>query len=135
MGMLQNGQWVDEWYDTQSSGGEFRRKASRFRNWVTADGAAGPTGKAGFRAEAGRYHLYVSLACPWAHRTLIFRQLKDLGELAVIDDPCARHPSGPKRLYGGRDIPEVGQLSRSRITAMAIGTVDFSGEWCRACNR
>jgi len=84
MGLLQNGQWVDQWYDTQSSGGEFRRQDSRFRNWVTADGTAGPTGQDGFKAEAGRYHLYVSLACPWAHRTLIFRQLKDLQELIDV---------------------------------------------------
>lgn len=78
MGLLQNGEWVDEWYDTEKSDGEFRRQDSRFRNWVTADGTAGPTGSEGFKAESGRYHLYVSLACPWAHRTLIFRQLKDL---------------------------------------------------------
>ena len=84
MGLLQNGKWVDQWYDTQSSGGEFRRQESRFRNWVTADGDAGPTGQDGFRAEAGRYHLYVSLACPWAHRTLIFRQLKDLRDLIDV---------------------------------------------------
>jgi glutathionyl-hydroquinone reductase len=78
MGLIQNGQWVDQWYDTKTSGGEFRRQDSRFRNWLTADGAAGPSGAPGFRAEKGRYHLYVSLACPWAHRTLIFRQLKQL---------------------------------------------------------
>ncbi len=78
MGLLQNGQWVDQWYDTKNSGGEFRRQDSRFRNWVTADGSAGPTGSEGFKAGPGRYHLYVSLACPWAHRTLIFRQLKSL---------------------------------------------------------
>lgn len=84
MGLLQNGQWVDEWYDTQKSGGEFRRQSSQFRNWVTADGAAGPTGSGGFKAESGRYHLYVSLACPWAHRTLIFRQLKDLQDLISV---------------------------------------------------
>ena len=84
MGLLQNGQWVDQWYETQSSGGEFRRQDSRFRNWVAADGAAGPTGRDGFKAEPGRYHLYVSLACPWAHRTLIFRQLKDLQELIGV---------------------------------------------------
>jgi putative glutathione S-transferase len=80
MGLLQNGQWVDQWYDTNASDGEFVRKESGFRNWVTADGAAGPTGQGGFEAEAGRYHLYVSLACPWAHRTLIFRALKDLDD-------------------------------------------------------
>ncbi len=78
MGLLVDGVWHDEWYDTKSTGGAFVRKDSQFRNWVTADGAAGPTGTAGFKAEAGRYHLYVSLACPWAHRTLIFRKLKGL---------------------------------------------------------
>jgi len=84
MGLLQSGQWVDQWYETQSSGGDFRRQDSRFLNWVTADGAAGPTGTKGFKAEPGRYHLYVSLACPWAHRTLIFRQLKDLQNLIDV---------------------------------------------------
>lgn len=84
MGLLQNGQWVDEWYDTEASDGEFRRQDSRYRNWVTADGAAGPTGSEGYKAESGRYHLYVSLACPWAHRTLIFRQLKDLQDLIDV---------------------------------------------------
>ncbi len=88
MGLLQNGQWVDQWYDTASNDGEFRRKASTFRNWVTADGSAGPTGEDGFQAESGRYHLYVSYACPWAHRTLIFRALKGLSEhidVTVVD--------------------------------------------------
>lgn len=78
MGLLQEGKWVDQWYDTKSSGGRFKRKQSSFRNWVTKDGAPGPTGKGGFKAEANRYHLYVSLACPWAHRTLIFRAIKEL---------------------------------------------------------
>lgn len=78
MGLLQNGKWVDRWYDTKSKGGHYIRKASAFRNWVTADGSAGPSGTGGFKAEAGRYHLYVSLACPWAHRTLIFRTIKGL---------------------------------------------------------
>lgn len=78
MGQLVNGVWKDEWYDTDSTGGEFKRDTSKFRNWVTADGGAGPTGEGGFRAESGRYHLYVSHACPWAHRTLIFRAIKGL---------------------------------------------------------
>lgn len=78
MGLLQNGKWVDQWYDTDKSGGEFRRQDSRFRNWLTPDGGPGPNGEPGFKAEKGRYHLYVSLACPWAHRTLVFRQLKQL---------------------------------------------------------
>lgn len=78
MGQLVNGVWKDEWYDTDSSGGEFVRDSAKFRNWITADGSPGPTGEGGFAAESGRYHLYVSYACPWAHRTLIFRALKGL---------------------------------------------------------
>ena len=78
MGLLVDGKWVDQWYDTSKTGGKFEREAARFRNWVRADGAPGPDGKGGFAAESGRYHLYVSLACPWAHRTLIFRKLKGL---------------------------------------------------------
>jgi len=78
MGLLQNGVWVDQWYDTKASKGRFVRQDAAFRNWVTADGSAGPSGASGFKAEAGRYHLYISLACPWAHRTLIFRKLKGL---------------------------------------------------------
>ena len=78
MGLLVDGVWQDQWYETSNTGGRFVRKDSQYRNWVTADGSAGPTGKGGFKAEAGRYHLYVSLACPWAHRTLIFRKIKGL---------------------------------------------------------
>ncbi len=78
MGQLVDGKWQDVWYDTKSTGGAFERTQARFRNWVTADGAPGPTGKGGYKAESGRYHLYVSLACPWAHRTLIFRAIKGL---------------------------------------------------------
>ncbi|MBM7456009.1 putative glutathione S-transferase [Oceanisphaera litoralis] len=84
MGLLVNGHWVDRWYDTQSNKGRFARSESQFRHWITADGSAGPSGEAGFKAEAGRYHLYVSLACPWAHRTLIFRQLKGLESMISI---------------------------------------------------
>jgi putative glutathione S-transferase len=80
MGLLQKGEWIDQWYDIDNSGGEFRRQDSRFRNWLTPNGEAGPNGEPGFIAEKGRYHLYVSLACPWAHRTLIVRQLKQLQE-------------------------------------------------------
>ena len=84
MGLLVDGKWHDKWYDTKSSGGKFERSASKFRNWVTADGAAGPSGESGFKAEPGRYHLYVSLACPWAHRTLIFRKLKKLDGIISV---------------------------------------------------
>lgn len=78
MGLLVDGVWKDQWYDTDKTGGKFEREAARFRNWVTVDGAPGPAGQGGFKAESGRYHLYVSMACPWAHRTLIFRKLKGL---------------------------------------------------------
>ena len=94
MGLLIDGKWHDRWYDTASTGGRFVRKESAFRNWVTPDGSPGPTGTGGFRAEAGRYHLYVSLACPWAHRTLIFRKLKGLEDaisLSVVDPLMLDH--------------------------------------------
>ena len=78
MGLLVEGKWQNEWYDTKSTGGRFERKAPSFRNWVTKDGSAGITGIGGFKAEPNRYHLYVSLACPWAHRTIIYRKLKGL---------------------------------------------------------
>lgn len=94
MGLLVDGQWVDQWYDTDSNDGKFARSESQFRNWVTADGSAGPSGEAGFKAEAGRYHLYVCLACPWAHRTLIFRKLKGLESMisvSVVHPLMAEH--------------------------------------------
>lgn len=78
MGMLVDGKWHDVWYDTQSTGGRFVRSEAQFRNWITRDGSAGPTGKAGFEAQPGRYHLYASYACPWVHRVLIYRVLKGL---------------------------------------------------------
>lgn len=84
MGLLIDGEWHDKWYDTESTGGKFKRSQSKFRNWVTADGEPGPSGEGGFKAEPGRYHLYVSLACPWAHRTLIFRRLKGLEDMISL---------------------------------------------------
>ncbi len=84
MGLLVDGKWTDQWYDTKSSGGKFVRKDANFRNWITSDGAPGPSGTGGFKAEAGRYHLYISNACPWAHRTMIFRHLKGLEDMISI---------------------------------------------------
>ena len=84
MGLLVQGKWVDQWYDTKEAGGKFVRPRTAFRSWVTHDGSAGPTGAAGFAAARGRYHLYVSLACPWAHRTLILRALKGLEDLVSV---------------------------------------------------
>jgi len=85
MGQLVNGDWHDTWYDTKSSGGAFVRSTAGFRNWITPDGAPGPTGQGGFEAEKDRYHLYVSYACPWAHRALIFRTLKGLNDYIRVD--------------------------------------------------
>lgn len=94
MGLLVNGQWHDKWYDTDNNQGEFKREAAQLRNWVTEDGSAGQSGDAGFKAEKGRYHLYVSLACPWAHRTLIFRHLKGLEDyisVSVVSPDMLEH--------------------------------------------
>jgi putative glutathione S-transferase len=89
MGLLVDGIWHDTWYDTKATDGKFERAAAKFRNWITADGSAGPSGTDGFKAESGRYHLYVSYACPWAHRALIFRARKELTEHI---DVSAVHP-------------------------------------------
>ncbi|MAA65200.1 MAG: glutathione-dependent reductase [Alteromonadaceae bacterium] len=78
MGLLVDGVWQDKWYDTSKSGGKFEREQAGFRHWVTPDGSPGPQSSKSFPAVSGRYHLYVSMACPWAHRTLIFRVLKGL---------------------------------------------------------
>ncbi|MDO8402087.1 MAG: glutathione S-transferase family protein [Pseudomonas sp.] len=83
MGLLVEGRWQDQWYESCEDGA-FQREQAQRRNWLTADGKPGPTGVGGFAAEAGRYHLYVSLACPWAHRTLILRKLKGLENLIDV---------------------------------------------------
>lgn len=84
MGQLVNGVWQDVWYDTKSTQGHFKRTTPQFRDWITADGQPGPNGSKGFKAESGRYHLYVSLACPWAHRTLLMRKLKGLEQMISV---------------------------------------------------
>ncbi|MGE8360240.1 glutathione S-transferase family protein [Pseudomonas sp.] len=83
MGLLIEGRWQDQWYNTAKDG-RFQREEAQRRNWITADGAPGPSGEGGFKAEAGRYHLFVSLACPWAHRTLLLRQFKGLESLIDV---------------------------------------------------
>lgn len=84
MGLLIDGIWHDSWYDTRQSGGAFKRQEAGFRNWITADGSAGPSGEGGFKAAPDRYHLYIGNACPWAHRTMIFRALKGLEDLIDV---------------------------------------------------
>lgn len=94
MGRLVEGTWRDEGYDTKSTGGRFVRSETQFRNWITPDGRPGPSGDGGFQAEPGRYHLYVSLACPWAHRTLIMRKLKGLEDaigVSIVHWHMAEH--------------------------------------------
>ncbi len=92
MGLLVNGKWQDKWYESKH--GSFEREDAIFRRWVTQDGARGASGDRGFKAESGRYHLFVSLACPWAHRTLIFRTLKGLEShigVTVVDPKMLEH--------------------------------------------
>ncbi|GAA0775384.1 glutathione S-transferase family protein [Roseibium denhamense] len=105
MGVLVDGEWKDQWYDTKSTGGRFVRKDAAFRNWITPDGSAGPTGVSGFKAEAGRYHLFVSYACPWAHRTMIFRKLKGLEDLISLS------AVQPLMLENGWEFPETDPLT------------------------
>ncbi len=118
MGLLVDGVWHDRWYDTKETGGRFVRKDAAYRNWVTPDGAPGPSGEGGFPAESGRYHLYVSLACPWAHRTLIVRALKGLDEaisVSVVDPHMGRDGwvfgdspgAGPDTVNGATRLYEV----------------------------
>lgn len=84
MGLLIDGVWQAQEPDDKESGGRFERQEAAFRSWITSDGSQGPSGEGGFKAEAGRYHLYVALACPWAHRTLVFRSLKGLREMIDV---------------------------------------------------
>ena len=119
MGLLVDGIWHDKWYDTGKTGGTFRRADAQFRNWITANGSAGPTGQDGFKAEPGRYHLYISLACPWAHRTLIFRALKGLTDIIdvsvvnpdMLDDGWTFQPDDHgatgDRLFGARFAHQI----------------------------
>ena len=85
MGLLVDGIWQDQWYDTSKTGGKFKRTVAQFRSWITSDGNAGPSGIAGFKAERDRYHLYVSYACPWANRTLAVKTLKGLDDYITVD--------------------------------------------------
>ena len=122
MGLLVDGKWSDQWYDTKNSAGSFERSEANFRNWITTDG------KGGFKAESGRYHLYVSLACPWAHRTLIFRQLKGLADHISVD---VVHPdmlsegwtfeadhgaAQGDSLYGSQFVREIYQRAQPDVT-------------------
>jgi len=127
MGLLVDGVWKDQWYDTKASGGRFVRSDSTFRNWVTPDGRPGPSGEGGFAAAPGRYHLYVSLACPWAHRTLILRKLKKLDDaisVSVVAAPLESNGwtfdesegSTGDALNGARTLADIYRLADRRFT-------------------
>lgn len=103
MGLLVDGKWTTDGAVFASKTGKFERTRSGFRNWVTADGSPGPSGERGFAAEAGRYHLYVAMACPWAHRTLIFRQLKGLEHLIPISVVAPKMPDEHGWTFSGED--------------------------------
>ena len=138
MGLLVSGQWQDTWYDTSSTGGKFVRQASQFRNWVTPDGAPGPSGRGGFAAESGRYHLYVSLACPWAHRTLIMRELKSLTahiSVSVVDPLMLEHgwsfnESYPDELFASEHLYDI----YLKADATYTGRVTVPVLWDKAAN-
>ena len=118
MGLLVDGVWRDEQHGERTPAGRFVRPATRFRNWVTEDGSAGPTGEGGFAAARGRYHLYVALACPWAHRTIIMRMLKgleDVVSMSVVEPLYGPHGwrfgtspgTTPDSVNGASELAEI----------------------------
>jgi len=126
MGRLVEGKWETRRERIHASG-RFFRPDTQFRNWITADGSPGPTGEGGFKAEPGRYHLYVSLACPWAHRTLIFRKLKKLTEAIsvsvvephVLAEGWEFNETWPDDLYGTKTLYEIYLMADPRHTGRA----------------
>jgi glutathionyl-hydroquinone reductase len=128
MGMLVDGKWHDVWYDTKESGGRFVRTDSQFRNWVTPDGSPGPSGEGGFRAEPGRYHLYVSMACPWAHRTLILRKLKGLEDMISLSAVNTyMGAEGWTFDPGPGVIPDSSTAQRGSMRSTLAAVPDYSG--------
>lgn len=128
MGRLVDGKWEDEWYDTDSTGGRFERSESAFRNWITADGSPGLSGGGGFEAQPGRYHLYVAYACPWAHRTLIFRKLKGLEHLislSVVNPMMKAH--GWTFRDGYKVIPDPVHNAEFLHQVYTAAQADYSG--------
>jgi len=127
MGLLVDGVWQEQQHSERTTAGRFMRPTTRFRNWVTEDGSPGPSGEGGFAAARDRYHLYVALACPWAHRTVILRTLKGLEQVVSMsvveplygprgwqfgDDPG----STPDTVNGARELAEIYLLADPRYT-------------------
>lgn len=122
MGLLVEGKWQDKWYDTKSTGGRFVRRESQFRDWITADGSSG------FKAAPDRYHLYISLACPWAHRTLIFRKLKKLEDIISLSivDPLMQESGWEFTDYPG-SIPDTVNGSHYLHEIYTAAKADYTG--------
>jgi glutathionyl-hydroquinone reductase len=142
-GVFVDGVWHTEWYNTAGNGGRFVPAEPVFRNWVTPDGSAGPSGRGGFAAERGRYHLYVSLACPYAHRTVIFRKLKDLESvisMSVVDpvmgDAGWQFGDGAvaDTVNGRKTLGEIYLLADRRYTGRVSVPVLWDKERCTIVN-
>ena len=136
MGLLVDGNWQEERHEVRTRDGRFLRPGTRFRNWVTQDGSPGPTGEGGFAAARGRYHLYVALACPWAHRTVIMRMLKGLEEvvsLSVVEPLYGPHGwrfgtspgTIPDNVNGKSELADIYLLADPRYT----GRVSVPALW------
>ena len=145
MSLLIKGELKPDWLDSETEDGEFIRQDSQFRSWITPDGSAGPSGEGGFKAEPGRYHLYVSYACPWAHRTLIFRQLKGLDELISVDvvhpymgEPGWNFGDWPEatgdRLYGSAYMHEIYTRADAEYTGIVTVPVLWDKQQQRIVN-
>ena len=115
--MLVDGKWMENWQPVQAKDkdGRFVRQQSSFRNWITADGSAGPTGDVGFKAESGRYHLYVAYICPWASRTLMARKLKKLDDIISVD---VVEPMLTEQGWKFGDFPGAGRDRLNDVTFM-----------------
>ena len=128
MGSLIEGKWVDKVRDTKSTGGHFVRPDAKVRHWITADGQAGPSGEGGFKAEAGRYHLYIAASCPWAHRTMIFRALKGLADMISysVVNPIT-HGDGWTFLEGHGVVPDSLNNATYLYEVYLAADPDFTG--------
>lgn len=128
MSLLINGKLQNNWFDEETRDGEFKRMESTFRNWITADGAPGPSGTGSFVAEPDRYHLYVSLACPWAHRTLIFRTLKKLERIISVSvvHPFMGEPGWHFETYPGATLDTVNNKAFMH-EVYTLARADFTG--------
>jgi glutathionyl-hydroquinone reductase len=115
--VLVDGKWMENWQPVQAKDkdGRFVRQQSSFRNWITADGSAGPTGDVGFKAESGRYHLYVAYICPWASRTLMARKLKKLDDIISVD---VVEPMLTEQGWKFGDFPGAGRDRLNDVTFM-----------------